>query len=64
MFRRAIRLALIPLIILILGDATISLADVDERVRAFTRPIEFDYVSWTLDAIGVKLEQAALGETN
>jgi hypothetical protein len=64
MFRRAVRLSLIPLIILVLGNATISLADVDERVRAFTRPIEFDYVSWTLDAIGVKLEQAALGEAS
>jgi hypothetical protein len=32
-----------------------------ERVRAFTRPIEFDFVSWTLEALGVKLGQLALG---
>ncbi len=32
-----------------------------ERIRASTRAIEFDYVSWTLDAIGVKIGQSALG---
>ncbi|OGO64072.1 MAG: hypothetical protein A2Z45_10245 [Chloroflexi bacterium RBG_19FT_COMBO_55_16] len=31
-----------------------------ERVRAFSRDIEFDYISWTLDAIGVKLVQSTL----
>jgi len=36
-------------------------ADIQERVRAFTRPIEFDYASWTLEALGVKLGQLALG---
>jgi hypothetical protein len=32
-----------------------------ERVRAYTRAIEFDYIGWTIDAIGIKLGQAALG---
>jgi hypothetical protein len=32
-----------------------------ERVRSFTRQIEFDYITWTLDALEVKLGQAALG---
>jgi len=32
-----------------------------EQVRVFTRHIEFDYVSWTLDALGLKAMQAALG---
>lgn len=31
-----------------------------EQVRAFTRDIEFDYVAWTLNALGVKLSQVAL----
>ena len=31
-----------------------------EQLRAFTRSMEFDYVSWTLDALGVKLGQFAL----
>jgi hypothetical protein len=32
-----------------------------ERIRAYTRAIEFDYVSWTLNAIGIKIGQSALG---
>jgi hypothetical protein len=33
----------------------------DDRVRAFTRKIEFDYVSWLLNAAGIKVEQASVG---
>jgi len=43
-----------------LGQSVVSQSDPVERVRAFTRPIEFDYLSWTLDALGVKLGQLAL----
>ncbi len=32
-----------------------------EWVRAYTREIEFDFINWTLDAVGLKLRQAALG---
>ncbi len=32
-----------------------------ERVRAFTRQIEFDYVNWTLDALQDKLGQIGIG---
>lgn len=32
-----------------------------ERVRAFTRAIEFDFVEWTFDATLIKLTQASLG---
>ncbi|GAP09352.1 hypothetical protein BECAL_00495 [Bellilinea caldifistulae] len=35
-------------------------ADPVERVRRFTRWMEFDYVSWTLDALRLKQQQAAL----
>jgi len=35
--------------------------DTYDRARAFTRSIEFDYVSWTLDALGIKTDQIALG---
>lgn len=31
-----------------------------ERARSYARAVEFDYFGWTLDAIGVKLGQAAL----
>lgn len=36
------------------------LTDDVERVRAYTRAVEFDFVSWTLDAATLKLGQAAL----
>ena len=32
-----------------------------DAARHYTRPVEFDFVNWTLDALGVKLSQAALG---
>ena len=34
-----------------------------ERIRAYSRSLEFDYVGWTLNAIGTKLTQAALEAT-
>jgi hypothetical protein len=45
---------------LVLGASVATMSDPLERVRALTRPIEFDYVSWTLDALGIKLGQVAL----
>jgi hypothetical protein len=47
--------------ILLLTRSNMLLSDRFEQVRAFTRNIEFDYVSWTLDALGLKAMQAALG---
>ncbi len=37
------------------------LSDRTEQVRSFTRDIEFDYISWTLDALRLKFYQSALG---
>ncbi len=31
-----------------------------DAARRYTRSVEFDYVSWTLEALGVKLDQAVL----
>jgi hypothetical protein len=45
---------------LLLNYSSLPPGDQLERVRAFSRDIEFDYISWTLDAIGVKLDQSAL----
>jgi hypothetical protein len=33
-------------------------------VRAYTRDIEFDFVRWTINAMGVKLNQLSLGTSN
>ena len=46
--------------VLLLRYSSLPPGDQLERVRAFSRDIEFDYISWTLDAIEVKLVQSAL----
>ncbi len=43
-----------------LGGAGSPPTDPGERVRSFTRNIEFDYITWTLDAAGLKLRQVAI----
>lgn len=61
-FKRAYWLTFILLLLpLILGTSTVSPTDPLERVRKFTRSIEFDYVSWTLDSLRIKLGEMALG---
>jgi hypothetical protein len=65
MFRRVFFLSLFLMCaVLALGGSSLPPGDQVERIRAFTRSIEFDYISWTLDALGVKLGQFALGSSN
>lgn len=46
---------------LLLGGSDFILSeDPQERIRRYARAVEFDYFGWTLDAISVKLGQAAL----
>ena len=45
----------------LLGSSSMPPGDTYDRARAFTRNIEFDYVSWTLEALGIKTGQIALG---
>ncbi len=65
MFQRIIRgleLTLILFILaLILGYGTPSGADELEKVRAYTRQIEFNYVSWMGNAALLKLRAASIG---
>jgi hypothetical protein len=49
------------LMAVLLGSSSMPPGDTYDRARAFTRSIEFDYVSWTLDALGLKSDQIALG---
>lgn len=59
---RPARLAfLLFLAILALAYSNSPPGDPLERVRAFSRPLEFDYISWTLQAAGVKVGQLSLG---
>ncbi len=43
------------------GSSLLVSTKPSEAARRYTRSVEFDYVSWTLEALSVKLNQAALG---
>jgi len=45
----------------LLHTSSIPPGDQTDQVRAYTRDIEFDYLSWTLDALRVKLDEFSLG---
>ncbi|MEW6402530.1 MAG: hypothetical protein AB1649_12075 [Chloroflexota bacterium] len=45
---------------LLFSYSTPPITDKVENVRAHTRAIEFDYISWTLDAAFIKLQAAAV----
>ena len=47
--------------LLVLGTSTLPPADKTEQVRVYTRDIEFDYVTWTIDALWLKLSQFSVG---
>jgi hypothetical protein len=47
-------------VVFALGSGSLPPANLNERVRTFTRNIEFDYVTWTLNALGIKLGQTTL----
>lgn len=50
------------LVLLFVASASVSLPPrtTYEKARQFTRPFEFEHLSWTLDALALKLTQGAL----
>jgi hypothetical protein len=46
---------LVTLLALMLAGAAVPPAGLASQVRAITRPIEFDFGTWTLEAVGAKL---------
>ncbi len=46
--------------IILLSSSTILVHEYPEKVRQFTHTIEFDYVDWTIKAIGQKIQQSAV----
>lgn len=58
--RTFLYLALLLAALLSLRAGDLIREDVPSQVRQFTRPWEFDYVSWTLDALWAKERQAVL----
>lgn len=61
LLRKARRGFILLILIFLLGGSSLPPGDEMERARFFTRNIEFDYLSWTLDALWKKLGQDALG---
>jgi len=51
----------LALCLVLITASTLPMTEQGARVRSYTRMVEFDYVSWTLDALMVKLGQASLG---
>jgi hypothetical protein len=60
-FKRVFRLSFIFLfLLLVVQRSTIPSTDPVENIRRFTRQIEFDYITWTLDAFGIKADASAI----
>jgi len=60
--RRLIQITIVVLVaILLLQGSDIKPGDLTQRVRAFTREIEFDFAGWGRDALILKVRQLALG---
>lgn len=47
--------------LILITRSSIALRDPVEQVRRYTRQIEFNFVAWTADALGVKVGQFSLG---
>ena len=59
--RRSIRFSIITILLLMtVHKSVLPSSDPLESIRQFTRQIEFDYTTWTLEAFEVKAGQAAL----
>ena len=56
-------LVLFALALLVLTSSTVPVGDFTSQVRAYTLPIEFDFITWTLDASGAKLSEWGFGLT-
>ncbi len=59
---RGVNIGLYTLIFLALlgGSSQLLSTQPADAARRYTRPVEFDFVSWTVDALGLKLGQAAM----
>lgn len=53
-------LFLLLLLPILLSQSSLDLSSPQEQVRKYTRSIEFDYSSWTIKALLVKIQQASL----
>jgi hypothetical protein len=56
-----ISLCILFFAILLAGSSALVPTSPADAVRRYTRPVEFDFVNWTLDTLGIKLGQGAIG---
>ena len=56
-----LRFILLFLLVMICQRSELPISEPSEQVRYFTRMIEFDYISWSLEALWLKWNQWALG---
>ena len=59
----SLAIVLLALSLLLTASAT-QILDLQDRVQRFTRPLEFDYLTWTTRALGKKLGQFGLGASS
>ena len=45
---------------MVFSGSTLIISDQISKVRLFTRALEFDYLDWTLNTMGIKMAQASL----
>jgi hypothetical protein len=60
-FRRAL---LIVIVTILIAGSSISIQNPQAQTRQFTRPLEFNFLNWTIRAVFSKLGQWSLGTTD
>ncbi len=61
-FGPILRIGLVVIVLTLpLGRSDLLPADVETKVREYTQTIEFDYITWTINALSTKISQNALG---
>jgi hypothetical protein len=55
------KIAVLIVLLLLITRSTVTFIDSASKVRRFTSTIEFDFISWTINALGIKLGQSSLG---
>jgi hypothetical protein len=58
------RLLVLVLVMSVMGGGSVQFRETTDRVHCYTRPLEFGYLQWTLDALAVKVSQFGLGASN
>lgn len=61
LWRAAVRLGLLIVLLALLGDGTLRDTSLRARVTALARPHLFDYVGWEVDALWAKTQEELLG---